>query len=149
MALTLKQKKDWAKLLYLKASMNQKEIAEKIGTTEKTLSSWVNRENWEVLRASFTVTKEQELRRIYMQINALNDVITNREEGKRYATNMEADILSKLAATARSLETEVGLAAIIDTFIQFIDWLRPQDFAMSQQINDYQDAFIKDKLNKL
>jgi len=149
MGLTIKQKKDYAKLLYLKTSMNQKEIAEKIEVTEKTLSQWVRKEQWELLRASFTVTKEQELRRIYQQINAINDMISQKEEGKRYANSAEADILSKLASTARSLETDIGLAQIIDTFIEFTEWLRPQDFATAQMINDYQDSFVKYKLSKV
>lgn len=149
MALTLKQKQDYAKLLYLKTTMTQKEIAQKIGVTEKTLSLWVNKNDWEVLRASYTVTKEQELRRIYTQINNLNDVINDREDGKRYATNGEADILSKLASTARSLETETGLSSIVDTAIMFLDWLRPVDFELSQKVSDYFDGFIKDRLSRL
>jgi hypothetical protein len=148
MGLTIKQKQDYAKLLYLKTTMTQKEIAEKIGVTEKTLGSWVRKGDWEVLRASYTVTKEQELRRIYQQINNLNNTINDRDEGKRYATNPEADILSKLASTARSLETETGLSAIVDTAIMFLDWLRPVDFELSNKVSDYFDGFIKERLSK-
>lgn len=149
MALSIKQKQDYAKLLYLKTTMNQKEIAEKIDVTERTMGSWVKKGDWEVLRASYTVTKEQELRRIYVQINSLNNAINDREEGKRYATTAEADILSKLASTARSLETETGLSSIVDTAILFLDWLRPVDFELSQKVSDYFDGFIKDRLSRL
>jgi hypothetical protein len=117
--------------------------------TEKTLGSWVRKNDWEVLRASYTVTKEQELRRIYMQINNLNTVINDREEGKRYATSTEADILSKLASTARSLETETGLSSIVDSGILFLDWLRPVDFELAQKCSEYYDGFIKERLSKL
>ena len=148
MGLSIKQKQDYAKLLYLKTTMTQKEIAEKISVTEKTLGLWVRKNDWEVLRASYTVTKEQELRRIYQQINYLNNTINDREEGKRFATSTEADILSKLASTARSLETETGLSAIVDTGILFLDWLRPVDFELSIKVSDYYDAFIKDRLSR-
>jgi len=148
MGLSIKQKQDYAKLLYLKTTMTQKEIAEKISVTEKTLGSWVRKGDWEVLRASYTVTKEQELRRIYMQINALNDKITSRPEGQRFATSMEADILSKLASTARSLETETGLSSIVDSGILFLDWLRPVDFELAQKVSEYYDGFIKDRLSR-
>lgn len=148
MGLSLKQKREWANLLYIKTQMTQKEIAEKVEVTEKTLSSWVNKENWEVLRGSFIVTKEQELRRIYLQINELNTVIFKREEGSRFANSKEADTLTKLAAAARSLETDTSLANIIDTSMEFLDWLRPQDFGQAQQFSDYLDAFIKHKLNR-
>ena len=57
------------------------------------MSKWVSTEKWEILRSSFTITKEQELRRIYIQINELNNSIAEREDGKRYATSQEADIL--------------------------------------------------------
>lgn len=148
MALTVKQKKDWAKLLYVKSQMTQKEIAEKVQVTEKTLSKWVNGENWEVLRGSLIITKEQELRRIYLQINALNNCICEKEEGKRFANSKEADTLTKLAAAARSLETENGISQTVDTFIEFTNWLQGTDYQVAIQLSEYMDGFVKHKLGK-
>jgi len=149
--ITRKQKKELAKQLYLKSQMNQKEIAASVGVTEKTLSTWINdkEEKWELLKSSFIITKEQELRRIYIQINELNTMIENKETGKRYATPSESDTLSKLAATARNLEHETSVDVIINVFIEFSEFLKQVDPFKSKEIITFQDAFIKHKLSAL
>jgi DNA-binding XRE family transcriptional regulator len=139
-----KQKKDWAELLVKRTMMNQKEIAEKVGVTPKTMSKWWDEQNWDTLRTSFFITKGQELQRVYQQISALNDDISNREQ--RWATSREADTLSKLASTARALESEANLADTIDVFLKFTDWIREVDFDKAKEINDLMDAYIKDSL---
>ncbi len=148
-SLTIKQKKDWAKLLYLKTQMNQKEIAQRVETTEKTLGKWVKDGKWDMLKSSFTITKEQELRRIYQQISSLNDAIETRDDGHRYPDGKEADILSKMASAARSLETDTSIAQIIDTSIEIIRWVQETDYDKAKELSDYFDSFIKHKLNKV
>lgn len=134
--------------MYLQTPMNQKEIAAKVEVTPKTLGKWINTEGWEQLRASFVTTKQQELARIYQQINALNDAIQSREDGKRYAQPREADTLSKLASSARSLEIDTSVADVIDVFIDFSRWLQETDYEKAKEFNDYQDTFIKHKLGR-
>jgi len=147
--LTIKQKKDWALLLYLKTQMNQGEIADKVQVTSKTLGKWITLNKWDLLKSSFVITKEQELRRIYQQINDLNTSIESREEGERHAKGNEADTLSKLASTARSLETDTSIAQIIDTSIEVLRWLQQTDFDKAKELSDYFDSFIKYKLNRV
>ncbi|PKP09864.1 MAG: DDE transposase family protein [Bacteroidetes bacterium HGW-Bacteroidetes-4] len=144
-ALTNKQKKDWAKLLFLKENLTQKEIAERVGVTEKTISNWVNdkKENWEMLKSSVIVTKSEELRRIYMQINELNTFIATREPGQRFANSKEADSLNKLAATVRALETDVAIADVIEVFKRFTEWLRAVDLDKAKDVIRLEDDFIK------
>ena len=139
-----KEKKEWAELLVARTSMNQKEIAAKVGITPKTMSKWWADNKWEQLRVSFFITKGQELQRIYIQISTLNDAIAGREQA--YATSREADVLSKLASTARALETDINLSDTIDVFMKFTNWLRETDFEKAKEINDYMDSFIKEQL---
>ena len=145
----IKQKKEWAKLLYLKSDLNQKEIAEKVDVSEKTLSHWVNdeKENWELLKSSFIITREQELRRIYIQISELNNSIADREHGHRFATPKDADVLSKLAAAAKSLEAETSISETISVFREFSEWLKEVDFTKAKEMIILQDGFIKHKLS--
>jgi len=148
--MTRDEKHDYAKILYLKENLTQKEIAIKVDVTEKTISKWVNdpAENWEKLKASIIVTKEEELSRIYMQISELNTCIFNRPEGSRFANSKEADALGKLCAAARSLETEVALSDIIEVSKRVINYLRPLDFEKAKEICLVFDAFIRDCLKK-
>lgn len=143
MTLKIQDKKDWAKLLFIRENLTQKEIAGKVGVAEKTMSKWVNENNWEQLRSSVIITKSEELRRIYMQINELNTMIFNRDEGQRFANSKEADTLNKLAATARALETEVAIADIIEVFKRFTEWLRSIDLGKAKEIVRLEDDFIR------
>lgn len=140
---TRAQKKEFAKLLYLRESLTQKEIAEKVGITEKTISLWIKKGNWSQLKTSFIITKEEELRRIYIQINELNNFIESREEGKRYASAKEADTISKLATSARSMETDASLSDVMAVFKRFLNWMRNIDLDKAKEFIEYQDAFIK------
>ena len=141
------RKKEWAKLLFLRTNKTQGEIADTVGVAQKTLSKWKTSEHWDMLKSSFIITKEEELRRIYQQINELNDAIAKREEGSRYANPSEADTLSKLAAAAKNLERDLSIADIIDVFIIFTDWLREIDIEKARDVTELQDAFIKHRLN--
>lgn len=144
--LTNTQKREWAELIYLKENLTQKEIAGKVGVTEKTIGKWIQDGNWEQYRASIIVTKEQELRRIYLQLNELNTCIFNREEGSRFANNKEADTLVKLTAAARSLETETSVADVIEVCMQVCNFIKKDDLPKAQEISNYFEAFIKTKL---
>lgn len=148
MSLSMKQKKDWAKLLFLKTDNTQHEIAKTVGVTDKTLHVWKKKEKWDMLKASYVITKEEELRRIYAQIRELNTSIESREEGKKFASGKEADTLSKLAAAAKNLEQNLSIAEIIDSFIVFTDWLREVDLEKAQEISSLMDSFIKHRLKK-
>ena len=45
--LSIKQKKEWAKMLYLKEHLTQAEVAERVGVSKQTLCKWVKTEKWE------------------------------------------------------------------------------------------------------
>ena len=147
MAASAKDKKDYAKLLFLRENLTQKEIAAKVGVTEKTIGKWIKDENWEHLKTSIVITKEEQLRRIYDQIAALNDFILTKEDGK-FANSKEADSLTKLAAAARALETDVALADVIEVAKRFIHFLRMVDIDKAKEVTVLFDAFIKDAAKK-
>jgi DNA-binding XRE family transcriptional regulator len=145
--LTNKQKQDWAKVLYLKENLLQKEIAAKVGCTEKSIGKWIKDGNWEMLKSSIVVTKEQELRRLYMQINQLNNAIEARPDGERFATAKEADMLSKYAATIRNLETETSAADAIEVCMRVINFIKKDDLAKAQEISEFFEGYIKTLFN--
>lgn len=144
--MTNAEKKEYAKILYVKETMTQKEIAQKVGISEKTLSKWVNDNEWDRLKASIVITKEEELRRVYQQISAINEVIATRTNGERFASSREADILTKLAAAARSLETDSSIADIVEVGKRFLNWLRMSDLDKAKEFARLLDGFIKDSM---
>lgn len=146
MAMTRQQKKDYAKMLFLKSDLTQKLIAGRVEVTEKTLGKWIKEEDWDMLKSSLIITKEEELRRLYQQLNELNNHIADRTEGNRYATSKEADTISKLASAIKQLERDTTIADVIDVFIDFSNWLREADFEKAQEFVSLQDDFVKHKL---
>lgn len=144
--LSIKQKKEWAKTLYVFERLTQKDIAKKVGVSEKSMSKWVNDEKWDTLRVSIILTKEQQLHRIYSQINELNTHIESKAVGTRYANSKEADTLSKLTKSAKDLETETGISEIIETFKLFTNWLKTFNLPKAQEFLPLQDDFIASRI---
>jgi len=147
---TLKMKRDYARMLFLKDNLMQKEIAERVGISEQTLCKWKQDDNWENLKANFIISRQETLSRVYAQINQLfSELESVNEEGNKITKSIcssKADTLSKLAAAAKALETELSIAVYIDVFIKFGNWLRDADFALAQKLTELQDAFIKEQL---
>ena len=137
--LTTQQKKGYARTLYLKDNLTQQEIADKVGVSRNTINRWIAAEKWEEMKVGMTLTREQ-------QVASLHRVISEREEGKRYANAAEADTLNKLATAIKKMETDVGVADIISVGMKFINWLRPFDLDKSKEFLRLWDAFIKDSL---
>lgn len=141
---TIQRKKDYAKLLYTVEGVTvQKELAQRAGISEQTISKWINKEKWEQIRASVIITKESELKRLYFQITELNDAIEGRDKGQRFASSKEADVLVKLTAAVRQLETDTSIADSIEVLKNFINQVRQDDYEMAKKITVLADGFIK------
>ena len=76
--LTNQQKKDWAKLLFMQEGMTFQDIAQKVGVSRITVGRWAEKENWEMLRAAVTSTREEQIRHLYMQIAQITRLSVNR-----------------------------------------------------------------------
>ena len=72
------QKKEWAKLLYTRERLTQKEIAERTGISAVTINKWIREYAWNKLKQSMLVTRETQLNRLYMQLDELNTAIMER-----------------------------------------------------------------------
>lgn len=144
--LSMKQKKEWAKMLYLKEHLQQQEVAERVGVSKQTLCRWVKTEKWEELKTSVSLTREEQLSNLYRQVAEINKAIAKKEEGERYASAKEADTINKLAAAIERMEKETGISDIISVSKGFLDWLRKADMEKAKELSYYFDAYIKERL---
>lgn len=141
---TIQRKKEYAKLLYTTEGVTvQKELAVRVGVSEQTISKWVNKYEWEHLRASVIITKESQIKRFYAQIVELNDAIEKREVGYRFANSKEADVQLKLTAAVKNLETETSVAEAIEVLRGFIGMVRQEDHELAMTITMSADAYVK------
>lgn len=144
--LTLKQKREWAQMLYTKERLSQKEIADRVGVTEKTISNWKQRYEWDALGQSINVTKEVQLKRMYAQLDRLTQAIEDKEENK-YPDIKEINTMTQLTNNIQKLETETSVAEIIDVGMKFVNFIRKDDWGMAQNITKLLDAFIQDSMS--
>lgn len=141
--MTNQQKKDYARLLYVKDSLTQEEIALRVGVNSVTISRWKKEESWDALKKSLLTTRQAELANLYDQLSELNKHIRDKPEGQRFANSKEGDVIRKLTASIRELETETSVAQVVDVFIPFNEWARKVDPEQAKKMLDFQDAFIK------
>jgi hypothetical protein len=77
MANDIGKDKEWAKSLFLDG-LTRKEIAQKTGRTEKTIGKWVTDGNWEKMKQSLLVTKDNQINALYAQLETMNEEIRAR-----------------------------------------------------------------------
>ena len=142
------QKKEWAKLLYIRENLTQKEIAQKVGSSAVTIGKWIKKENWDKLRQSMLITRETQLSRLYMQLDELNAAIMKREEGTRFPDYKEADAISKLTNAIKTMETEASIADIVEVAKRLLNWLRPINPDKAVEVARIIDDYIKDILKR-
>ena len=143
--LTNEQKKAWAKTLYTRETLTQAEIAERVGVSRVTVNNWIGKGNWEQLKASITITREEQLKNLYRQLAELNNAIMGKPEGT-FRTRGSGHRFPN-CRTHQKLETEVGLADIISVFSDLLKWVRTYDSTQAKEITPLLDAFVKSKLS--
>lgn len=143
-SLELEQKKEWAKLLFLKENITQQEIADRVGVSRITINKWVK--EWENLKLNLLQTREERISSTLAQLDELDRSIAGKEEGKRFPTASEADIRRKLTADLEALEQDASIRDIYNVSQGLLDWLRQVDLARAKELSDYFDAYIKEKL---
>lgn len=141
--LSINQKKEWAQQLYCEGKLTQKLIAVKVEVAEKTISKWVNEGNWETLRKSLLVSKQEQLANMYEQLSEINAHIKQKPEGQRYADSKQADIQVKITASIEQLEEETNMADVFEVGKRFISYLQMHDFEKAKEVVDLYDGFIK------
>lgn len=140
------QKKLLAKEIYLLGSYTFEEIAQKVGAQRQTISRWAKAGNWDNLKAGMSVTREEILKRMYQHLNNMNAAILEREPGKRQADTKEADVMVKLAAAIKNMETDVGISDIISVGMRFGEWLRKVDLDKTKEYVKLWDLFLKEQI---
>lgn len=176
MGLKKTEQREYAKFLYTEKNLTQKEIAEKVGVTEKTLKTWIeaNDGEWKKLKKSLMTTKAQQITMLYDQLARLNEEIENRpivtksmttpvkldKEGKpmfkapeydpvvlsNYPTSKETDSIAKITNAIHKLEGEVSIGETVQIAMTFCEYVREIDFEMSQKISELFDMFIRQQL---
>ncbi len=98
------QERELAKILYTQQGMSQKDIAQKVGVTEKTITKWKETENWDKMKESLLITKDSQIRMLYTQLENKNQEIATRKPIRDIPATLLKPIKLKDADGAEYLE---------------------------------------------
>lgn len=145
--LSRSKKKELARQIYLRDNLSQKEIAEMVDVSQKTLCNWIKSEKWDAEKSAYTITREQQIQRIYGHISAINQAISDREPPQNVPDAKEADTLNKLATAIKKLENEVGIAEIVGVSMKVCNFLRGKgQIDQAKQAAEWFNAYIKENI---
>ncbi|HFG0470808.1 terminase gpP N-terminus-related DNA-binding protein [Flavobacterium psychrophilum] len=146
MGISKAQEREYARILYVSERITFKEIAERTGTTEKTIGKWAVADNWDKLRKSLLTTKQSQLVHWYNQLEAINEAIAERGN---IPTNGEADTMSKITSNIQRLETETGIGEYVEVGRKILTFIQGIDLSEAKRFKNYIDEFINEKLKNV
>ena len=131
--------------MYFMQGMKQKEIANKVCVSRKTICAWIRDAKWDTVRAAKTITRSELVKKM------LNDL-----DEKLATGQWTADEIIKVASAIEKLDKQTNIVTITEVFTAFNQWLvsRMQvDSELTPEIvkiiNTYQDKFISEKLGNV
>lgn len=145
--ISMELKKDLAKILYTREQLDQKVVAQRVGVSANTITKWVTEGNWKALRNRMLISKEDQLNSFYEQLGKLNEQVRTSADG--IPDTKQADIMIKLTAAIRNLETDLAIADIVESGIRFIKHL--QMVGTIEQVRDFADlwnSFVQSEIKK-
>ena len=132
------EKYDYAQLLYMNGS-TQKEVAQKVGTTESTVSGWVRSGGWEAKRAARNISPEQIANKLLVKLNGMLEA----------GEDFNPAVFAKITRQLKSFKREAGIDDLIYVFIGFGSWLERVSLTddsitpeLIGKITSLQDKFI-------
>ncbi|MDR3681878.1 MAG: helix-turn-helix domain-containing protein [Flavipsychrobacter sp.] len=136
------QQQQQAKELYTSSGYTQKQIANAVGVTEKTIYRWMKKEEWDGLKKQSFAAPAVMVNHLYSEVIELQNHIASREEGKRFPTHQESEIIRKLITCIDKL----GIAHSQDTnkqiFMNFATYMLKSDNDFSKKLVDYAETYL-------
>ncbi|AQX86099.1 MULTISPECIES: putative DNA-binding transcriptional regulator [Elizabethkingia] len=142
----LLEKQELAKLIYLTEDITQKELSERTGVTEKTISKWIEEEGWAKLKRNIPLTRDELLSSWYDELAELKEFIKKKPVGQRFADFKEAQLRRSLLKDIAVLEHDSGIPGTVDVMTAFVKFIRRSDLQNAKEISHLADAFIKYKI---
>lgn len=137
-------KYDLARRLYMD-KVPMKEIAQRVGTTPQTLSSWKRRGAWQEHRTAELLSPRRLYRKLLTQLDSLIEM---------GAPADTADAISKICKQIKELQHETTVDDIISVLSGFGDWLIQRgkelgtDTDFVQELTRLQDIYVQECLQR-
>lgn len=116
--LSISQKKEWAKLLFLKENLTQKEIAKTTGVSAVTINKCVK--EWGPLKLNLLQTREERLVSTLIYLANLDTEIAK----IGFPDSKQADTRRKLTADLEALEQDASIRDVMEVGKRYLNWIR-------------------------
>ena len=149
MALTIKEKKELAHSYFLHSQMSQLEIAERIGVSENTMTTWKKDGEWDIEKGALTATRPRLITTFYRQIELIQASALKPDGSPRALDTKEAQSIRMITKSIAELDKTLSVDLYIQVMEEFITWLFGADSLLAKAVLPFLDRFIKGKFAAL
>ena len=140
-------KQNQARNLYFQTTLTQAQIAELLGISQKTVSTYVNENKWDLLKQRAEQAPALMLEQMNSELQELNEAIAARPLGQRFPTKEEAEIRRKTLYSINLINSRQSAGYYSQVFMNFISWVYKQNAKDAQVLTRYADKFLKGQMN--
>ena len=136
------EKKQQAQFLYMAGGKTQKEIADLVGVSERSVHAWIHQYAWDKLRLAAFQAPITIADNLSSQIVELQNAIAARDPGNRYPTPQEAEVMRKLITSWERMKKHPSLSVHMQVLETFRNYIRPVDKEFADHLGRYTERFI-------
>lgn len=141
------QKRDYAKMLFVKEGLSLKQAAEKAEVPESTISAWAAQEKWDAQRKALTASKAEQLTFLYDILAKLTEQGKAALEDDDPKTKPDTNAIDKISRSIERLEKDGGIGNMIQTGIELLKYVQEEDLSAAKIIDKWFYLFLQDKMN--
>jgi Phage terminase small subunit len=139
------ERREYARVLYVKASHTIKETAAAANVDEATIRQWIAEDAWDEQKRVQLVSKPTQISNFYAAIQALQNKIDNDPAN---AAAKDVDTIVKYTNAIKNLEADVTACQVMEVCDLFMRWLRKKDLILAKTMIPKFNGFIKSYLTK-
>lgn len=114
-----------ARNLYFETGLTQRQIADIVGTSQKTMSLWVNEGQWRRLKRLAAEMPGIAIESMFTELTEINNAVRKRPAGQRFATLEEAEIRRKTLASIKYVQEHRSAGSHVEVMMNFILYMKP------------------------
>ena len=137
------EEKTQARNLFFETDYSQAQIAKITGISEKTMSAWVNEEQWKQLKERVKNTPTEMIDDLYAEIALINNKIKSRNPDDQTPTLEEAELRKKILTSIKELQSHLSKPNHIEVIINFLQFLAPRFPHLVEDITLAADTYLK------
>ena len=138
------KEKELAQHLYIYTDLLQKDIAQKVGVSEKTLVSWISTNKWDSIKNANQTTNLHTVNNLRQLLLLQTEKNKDKMALGEFSKN-DADTLLELAKTIDTLEGGIPLRMYIQVMEEFMHFIPVDKQKLKQELATLQIAFLTSK----